>query len=103
MTMTTTCIDSRRPDPNRVRDVSHTSGLTGWIHLAAAPTFAMMALLNLLAVAPVGMLCSAGLGMSSLGGMTLMYALMGVFHASPWLEMISGMRSRVRGHRASGR
>ncbi|MBB2974150.1 hypothetical protein [Mesorhizobium sp. RMAD-H1] len=62
-----------------------------WLSLAATPTFAGMALLTGL---PGGdmpdMLCSAGHGSSALAGMSVMYALMSVFHLSPWLKLISG-------------
>jgi hypothetical protein len=52
--------------------------------LAATPTFLIMAL-----AAGMGpdMICSAmGTPMS---GMTAMYLLMGLFHAGPWLKLIS--------------
>lgn len=63
----------------------------GWLHLAAAPTFAIMALLT--AVPGGGMpdiLCAAAQAASPLGGMPLMYLLMSVFHLAPWLKLVSG-------------
>jgi hypothetical protein len=58
--------------------------------LAAAPTFAVMALLT--ALSPAAMLCSAA-DPSPLSGMVPMYLLMSVFHASPWLKRFkSGLR-----------
>lgn len=89
---------------NHSGEAPHTSGPTGWLHLAAAPTFATMALLNALAVAPADILCSAVHGMASIGGMTLMYALMCVFHAGPWWKLLAAQRNRRRcamqgGHR----
>lgn len=90
MTMTTT--DAGPADHSG--EASHALGLIGWLHLAAAPTFATMALLNTLTITPVDILCSAGDGMPSLGGMTLMYALMGVFHAGPWWRLIASRRGR---------
>ncbi|MEQ9811965.1 MAG: hypothetical protein RLO50_04230 [Azospirillaceae bacterium] len=34
-------------------------------------------------------LCSTGVGPLPIGGMTLMYLLMGLFHLSPWLRLAS--------------
>ncbi|MES2451971.1 MAG: hypothetical protein V4610_15535 [Pseudomonadota bacterium] len=57
--------------------------------LAASPSFALMALGNLArGTDPAAILCSAT-GMAPFGGMTAMYGLMSVFHASPWLRLIS--------------
>ena len=56
--------------------------------LAAAPTFAVMALLTAVSTdGPLGMLCSAGPAGSLLGGMAPMYLLMSAFHAPPWLRL----------------
>jgi hypothetical protein len=63
--------------------------------LAAAPAFAVMALLTAV-VGPSDMLCPAGSGASPLTGMAPMYLLMSVFHAAPWLRM-SRQRSMSRG------
>jgi len=60
------------------------------LSLAAAPTFAIMALLT--GVSPGGpadMLCMTTPG-SPLSGMAAMYLLMGVFHSPPWLRLIGG-------------
>jgi hypothetical protein len=60
------------------------------LSLAAAPTFAVMALLT--GIAGGGMpdiLCSAAQGASPLSGMTLMYLLMSAFHLAPWLKLVS--------------
>jgi hypothetical protein len=66
----------------------------GWaadgLRLAAAPTFAVMALITW-GAGPGAMLCSATPG-SPLSGMALMYALMSAFHLAPWLRLISGRR-----------
>ena len=64
-----------------------------WLSLAAAPTFAIMALL-----AEIGdggmpdMLCSAASTTSPLTGMVPMYVLMSAFHSAPWLKLISSGR-----------
>ena len=71
-------------------------GAAGWLSLAAAPTFAIMALLTaLLGGDAPDMLCSAMQHGSALGGMVPMYVLMSAFHSSPWLKLISGRRSGV--------
>jgi hypothetical protein len=54
---------------------------------AAAPTFAVMALLTG-AGGPSDMLCSAADHASPLSGMALMYWLMSAFHAAPWLKLV---------------
>ena len=66
-----------------------------WLSLAAAPTFAAMALLTGVAGNQANMLCAAGQAMSPLNGMAAMYALMSAFHLAPWLKLIAG---RPRGH-----
>ena len=64
-----------------------------WLSLAAAPTFATMALLTaVLGGGAAGALCSAA-GITPLGGMTPMYLLMSAFHAAPWLKLIAGRHS----------
>ena len=71
-------------------------GAADWLCLAAAPTFAMMALLTgVLGSGASDMLCSAAQQALPLNGMALMYLLMSAFHLAPWLKLISG-RSRVR-------
>ena|ERR1700743_3822268 len=60
-----------------------------WLCLAAAPTFALMALLTaVLGDGPMGMICAGGRGASLLSGMATMYALMAAFHLAPWLRLI---------------
>jgi hypothetical protein len=61
-----------------------------WLCLAAAPTFAIMALLMALPGAgPPDMLCAAAQHASPLSGMAAMYWLMSAFHAAPWLKLAS--------------
>ncbi len=60
-----------------------------WLHLAAAPTFAVMALSTLVVDSGATMpLCSAAAG-SWLAGMAPMYLLMAAFHLGPWLKLIA--------------
>jgi hypothetical protein len=69
-------------------------GVADWLCLAAAPTFAIMALLTgVLGAGPPDMLCSAAPDAPPLSGMVLMYLLMSAFHSAPWLKLISSRRS----------
>jgi hypothetical protein len=73
-------------------------GATDWLCLAAAPTFAIMALL---AAAHGGgaadMPCSPAQDALWLSGMVPMYVLMSAFHSAPWLKLIARRRSGARG------
>ncbi|SNS96294.1 hypothetical protein SAMN05216374_2093 [Tardiphaga sp. OK246] len=61
-----------------------------WLCLAAAPAFALMALLTgVLDGSSPDLLCSASRA-SPWSGMAVMYALMSLFHTVPWLRLISG-------------
>jgi hypothetical protein len=71
-------------------------GAADWLCLAAAPTFAIMALLTaVFGGGPPDMLCSAVQDASPLSGMVPMYLLMSAFHSAPWLKLISSRRSGV--------
>jgi hypothetical protein len=64
-----------------------------WLSLAAAPVFAMMALLTVVQGGdPANIVCSVAHGSSPLSGMTPMYLLMSAFHSAPWLRWISSRR-----------
>jgi hypothetical protein len=69
-------------------------GLARWLSLAAAPTFAAMALLTHVPGGAPDMICSAA-GASPLSGMVPMYLLMSAFHLAPWLKLISGRRKLI--------
>ena len=72
-------------------------GAADWLCLAAAPTFATMALLTgVLGGGQLDMLCSATQGALPLSGMVPMYLLMSAFHLAPWLKLISTRRSGAR-------
>jgi hypothetical protein len=60
-----------------------------WLGLAAAPTFALMALWTALAGGTPDVFCMAMQNPSPLGGMTAMYLLMSAFHLTPWLRLLS--------------
>ena len=69
------------------------TGAADWLHLAAAPTFAIMALLTgVLGGGSPDALCSI-VSASPLSGMVPMYLLMSAFHSAPWLKLISSRRS----------
>ncbi len=72
------------------------SGAAGWLGLAAAPTFAVMALLSCVPGAGADMMCSSAHGVSPLSGMVPMYLLMSAFHSAPWLKLISRRRGAAR-------
>lgn len=74
-----------------------TLGGADWLCLAAAPTFAVMALFAGVLGGRPEMLCSAAHKASSLSGMGVMYLLMSLFHSAPWLKLISRRRSGARG------
>jgi hypothetical protein len=83
-------------------------GAVHWLSLAAAPTFAIMALLTgVLGGGPPDVLCSAAHDASPLSGMAPMYLLMSVFHSAPWLKLVCALRgvggkARDRGESAPG-
>ena len=69
-------------------------GAADFLYLAAAPTFAIMALLSaVLGGGPPDALC---LSASPLSGMVPMYWLMSAFHLAPWLKLISRRRNGAR-------
>ena len=67
-----------------------------WLGLAAAPTFAVMALWTAFFSGQPDVVCMAMRGSSAMSGMTLMYLLMSIFHSSPWLKLIIGRRNGSR-------
>jgi hypothetical protein len=71
--------------------------LAKWLGLAAAPTFAIMALLTgVLGDGKMAMMCASAQDPSSLGGMVPMYLLMSAFHLAPWLKLIANRGGRAR-------
>ncbi|MEH2469649.1 hypothetical protein V1281_001103 [Nitrobacteraceae bacterium AZCC 2161] len=72
-------------------------GAVDWLCLAAAPTFAIMALLTgVLGGGPPEILCSTTQDASPLSGMVPMYLLMSAFHSAPWLKLVSSRQSGAR-------
>jgi hypothetical protein len=67
----------------------HARGTARWLGLAASPTFALMAWMAANNVPPIA-LCSPGSSILPIDRMTTMYALMSLFHLSPWLRFAPG-------------
>jgi hypothetical protein len=79
---------------NQAGRTLHKAGAERWLSLAAAPTFAMMALLTAIQNAGMpAMLCSTAPDASPWTGMVAMHALMSAFHSAPWLRLITEWRS----------
>jgi membrane protein implicated in regulation of membrane protease activity len=78
----------------------------GFLALTAAPVFAFMALWSAVAGGPLETVCMSGGQPWSANGMSLMYALMSVFHLSPWLKRLhtdqSGIGSSFRNNELRG-
>jgi hypothetical protein len=80
----------------RSAGASAASGPAMWLGLAAAPTFAVMALLTaIFSGGPMDVMCSGGHS-SLIGGMALMYLLMSAFHLPAWLRLIADRRAGCR-------
>lgn len=75
------------------------SGLAGWLSLAAAPTFAAMALVSAVSPGdPMAMRCMMTASYASpLTGMAAMYVLMSAFHLAPWIGLLAGRRGETAG------
>lgn len=80
-------------------DVSASLGAGDWLTLAAAPTFAAVAVLESASGDSNG-LCMAAQDASPLSGMVLMYLLMSAFHSAPWLKLIARRHEAAREIRA---
>jgi hypothetical protein len=64
-----------------------------WLGLAAAPAFAMMALMTGAFGGGMDPLCSATPFGSLMSGMVPMYLMMSAVHSAPWLRLIASWRS----------
>ncbi|MGO9743101.1 MAG: hypothetical protein ACLPN5_16635 [Roseiarcus sp.] len=71
-----------------------------WLALAAAPTFASMALGTVLFSGRPDLVCGAMRGSSPMSAMTVMYLLMSAFHLAPWLRLFSRRPGGAGGTRA---
>ena len=71
-------------------------GAADRLSLAAAPTFAVMALLTaVLGGDAADLLCMSAVDAFPLAGMVPMYLLMSAFHCAPWLRLIASRRSNA--------
>jgi hypothetical protein len=61
------------------------AGAIDVLALAAAPTFALMAIAT--GRSPAMAFCGPGAGLLPIDGMTGMYLLMSLFHLPPWLRI----------------
>jgi hypothetical protein len=73
-----------------------TRGTADWLCLAAAPTFALMALVTIAVGGSPDTLCTSAHGTSPLTGMAAMYSLMSAFHGAPWLRLIARRRGHIK-------
>ncbi len=72
--------------------VAETAPAARWLALAAAPTFALMAVWTARQGGEAQALCAAMRQAPPLGEMTFMYALMSAFHCAPWLLLWGAWR-----------
>lgn len=71
-------------------------GAAGGLALAAAPTFAVMAVLAYIPGGGTNVMHSPAAGGLPLSGMVPMYVLMSVFHSVPWVKLIARRRRGAR-------
>ncbi len=70
--------------------ISNKASPDSLLSLAAAPIFAIMALLTGIHDGGMpSMICAAGQGAFPLAGMVPMYLLMAAFHVGPWLKLLA--------------
>jgi len=92
--MSNACAGTPGRDATREHGSDVARRAAGFLHLAAAPTFAVMALATgVLGGGAMDAVCSTA-SASPLGGMVPMYLLMSAFHAVPWLKLIAGRRPK---------
>lgn len=92
-----TDVSSALPSENANATGAAAPGIADWLCLAAAPTFALMALVTIVS-GDAAMLCmganASPLTGLPLTGMPAMYLLMSAFHLAPWLRVISGRQAQ---------
>lgn len=76
-----------KPTRKRSSDTLRSGDITGWLVLAASPTFASMAWISANDIQVS--ICASPPGMLPISGMAFMYLLMSLFHLSPWLKLAS--------------
>jgi hypothetical protein len=70
------------------RETAGGASAADWLGLAAAPAFAVMALLTATSSGGAAEMLCARTGVSPLGGMVPMYLLMSALHLTPWLKLV---------------
>ncbi len=85
---TLTAAKERNAGAWRARDAA------GWIGLAAAPTFALMAWIAATDTSRIA-ICVSASGMPPIDGMAWMYLLMSLFHVSPWLRLVPYLQRQL--------
>ncbi|RRN66992.1 hypothetical protein EIQ31_23945 [Agrobacterium deltaense] len=76
-----------KPTRKRSSDTPRSGGVTGWLVLAASPTFALMAWIS--ANDMQARICASPPVALPISGMAFMYLLMSLFHLPPWLKLAS--------------
>ncbi|MHC5231958.1 hypothetical protein [Brucella sp. LJL56] len=69
------------------------SDATSWIGLAATPTFALMAWISAVGSQDMTM-CSGASTFFPVNDMAVMYALMSLFHLTPWTKLFAARLQR---------
>jgi hypothetical protein len=90
-------VDARGVTRRDEMSVLTASAAAKWLRFAAAPTFAIMALLTIVLDNGLPTTFCAEAGSLWPGGMAPMYLLMAAFHLVPWLKLIS-RRGNVARH-----
>ncbi|RVT76365.1 hypothetical protein EM858_13310 [Agrobacterium sp. CNPSo 2736] len=76
-----------KPTRKRSSDTLRSCDVTGWLVLAASPTFASMAWIS--ANDMQARICASSPGALPISDMAFMYLLMSLFHLPPWLKLAS--------------
>lgn len=85
-----------------IRSKPSARGAADCLSLAAALAFAAMAVLTeAIDGGAADIVCSAAPAGLPISGMTLMYALMSVFHAAPWIRLVAPRDGRPTSNEAT--
>ena len=78
-------------------------GIADWLGLAAAPAFAVMAVVSGVGDEGRSALCTVAGGPAAWDGMAFMYLLMSLIHLPPWVRALSGRAAQPRWSHVSAR